>query len=73
MARFTLSVILKGGLGRLIESDHPNVDDAIDQLSQVVAMRILKRYRAKISDDVRQFNECTWDHKNFTMSIELVE
>jgi hypothetical protein len=70
MSGFNLAVCRVGGA--VVESIHGTVDQAIDQLVQVVAMRLQKRYRAKIVDDVRLYNVCNWKHRDFTMSIELI-
>lgn len=72
MSGFKLAVCRVGGSGTVVESKHDTVDQAVDQLVQVVAMRVQKRYRAKIVDDVRLYNVCNWKHRNFTMSIELI-
>lgn len=72
MSKFKLSVCRSGGSGSLVESSHDTVEQAVDQLVQVVAMRVQKRYRTKIVDDVRLYNVCNWKHRDFTMSIELV-
>lgn len=70
MSQFKLSVLRNDGLQK--ESRHDSPSQAIDQLEQTVAMRILKRYRLKILDDVKLYNECCWRHRQFLMTIELV-
>jgi hypothetical protein len=72
MSKFKLSVCRSGGSGSLIESSHDTVEQAVDQLVQVVAMRVQKRYRAKILDDVRLYNVCNWKYRDFTMCVELI-
>lgn len=72
MSGFKLAVCRVGGNATVVESIHDTVDHAVDQLVQVVAMRVQKRYRAKIVDDVRLYNVCNWKHRQFTMSIELI-
>lgn len=70
MIGFKLAVCRVGGC--VVESKHDTVDQAIDQLVQVVVMRVQKRYRAKILDDVHLYNVCNWKHRDFTMSIETI-
>lgn len=70
MSGFKLAVCRVGGT--VVESTHNTVDQAIDQLVQAVAMRVQKRCRAKIVDDVRLYNVCEWKHRQFAMSIELI-
>lgn len=72
MSGFKLAVCRVGGSGTVVESIHDTVVQAVDQLVQVVAMRVQKRYRAKIVDDVRLYNVCNWKHRDFSMSIELI-
>ncbi|MFA4834620.1 MAG: hypothetical protein WC749_00910 [Dehalococcoidia bacterium] len=72
MSGFKLAVCRAGGSASIVESTHETVDQAVDQLVQVVAMRVSKRYRAKIVDDVRLYNVCDWKHRDFTMSVELI-
>ena len=70
MSGFKLAVCRVGG--SVVESIHDTVEQAVDQLVQVVAMRVQKRYRAKIVDDVRLYNVCNWKHRDFSMCIELI-
>ena len=68
---YKLSVIRKGST-YTHNSEHASISEAVDALSGAVVMRISKRQADKIADDVRLYNECNWNHKNFTMSLESV-
>ena len=62
--------VIRTGSTYIHKSQHETMASAIEALSGAVVMRISKRQADKIADDVRLYNDCQWEHKNFTMCIE---
>lgn len=63
---FKLVAHRKGNL-----TTHETIGQALDCLSGYVVMRLTKAQRAKIADDVKLYNICEWNHKNFTMELSI--
>lgn len=62
--------VVRTGSTYIHTSEHDSIQEAVEELSGRVLMRITKRQADKIAGDVRLYNDCQWKHKNFSMEIE---